>query len=146
MNDDEIINRALDILGRRLHKAERFFKGSVDTKDYLKLKYAEQENEVFNVLYLNSQWGLISLKEMFQGTVDTATIYPREVVKTALQFNAAAVILSHNHPSGCPKPSLADKDITQRLCEALRLIDVKVLDHIVVGGTQTYSFAEHGLL
>ena len=146
MKDDEIITKALRILKSRLHSPEKIFCSSDDTKRYLTLKYAEQEHESFNVLYLNSKSGLISLKEMFHGTINTASVYPREVVKTALRFNAAAVILSHNHPSGCSKPSPADQEITKRVSDALELVEVKVLDHIVVGGMTSYSFAEHGLL
>jgi DNA repair protein RadC len=83
---------------------------------------------------------------MFHGTIDGASVYPREVVKEALRHNAAAVIVSHNHPSGNPEPSGADKALTQRLKEALALVDVRVLDHVIVGGSNATSFAEHGLL
>ena len=83
---------------------------------------------------------------MFHGTIDSASVYPREVVKEALRLNAAAVILSHNHPSGSPEPSQADKALTQRLKEALGLMEVRTLDHIIVAGAETVSFAEHGLI
>lgn len=83
---------------------------------------------------------------MFRGTIDGANVYPREVVRASIAFNAAAVVLAHNHPSGFCEPSQADIRITERLKSALSLVDVRVLDHIVVGGSETYSFAEHGLL
>lgn len=146
MTEDEIITQALTILEGRLHKPDVHFTHSKDAKRYLALRYAKQEYESFNVLYLTNQHGLISLKEMFNGTINGATVYPREIVKTALKLNAGAVILAHNHPSGICEPSHDDTRITDRITKALDLIDVKTLDHIVVGGTDTYSFAEHGLL
>ncbi|WP_086930219.1 RadC family protein [Agarilytica rhodophyticola] len=146
MTDDDMINQALNILETRLYKPEQNLSSSRDTKNYLTLKYAEKESESFNVLYLDNKHRLIALKEMFQGTINTAAVYPREIVKATLAFNASAVILSHNHPSGCAEPSGSDRELTQQLSKALKLIDVKVLDHIVVGGMDTYSFAEHGIL
>ena len=146
MSDQEIIDQALTILESRLHKPEHVFTNPEDANSYLKLQFAGLEHESFRVMFLNTQHGLITLKELFRGTIDGAAIYPREVVKAALHFNAAAVILSHNHPSGVPEPSNADKLITRRLMKALRLIDVRVLDHIVVGGDETFSFAQNDLL
>lgn len=109
-------------------------------------KLAHLEHEVFAALFLDSQHRLIEFKKMFTGTVDSASVYPREVVKAALKVNAAAVIFSHNHPSGVAEPSMADQHITKRLVNALELIDVKVLDHIVVGVEGCVSFAQRGLL
>jgi len=114
-------------------------------KDYLGAKLAGFEHEVFAVLFLDSQHHLIRYVEMFHGTIDSASVYPREVVKEALKHNAAAVILSHNHPSGHPEPSQADKTLTARLKEALGLVDVRTLDHIIVAGNKRVSFAELGL-
>jgi len=111
----------------------------------LKLKLAPFEHEVFVCLFLDNQHRLISCDEMFRGTIDSASVYPREVVKAALKHNAAAVMLAHNHPSGVSEPSQADKTITSKLKEALALVDVRTLDHFVVGET-VYSFAEHGLI
>ncbi|MGM8226160.1 RadC family protein [Cellvibrio sp. ARAG 10.3] len=113
---------------------------------YLNLMLAQKEQEVFVVMFLDSQNCLIDVAELFRGTIDGASVYPREVVKAALAANAAAVIVAHNHPSGSPKPSSADKLITQRLQESLRLVDVRVLDHIVVGKELTFSFASAGLI
>lgn len=103
-------------------------------------------HEVFAVFFLNTQHQLISFEVLFQGTIDGASVYPREVAKRALSVNAAAVILTHNHPSGCADPSQADKDITRALINALAMFDVRVLDHIVVGGAEPFSFCENGLI
>lgn len=111
----------------------------------MRFKIGGSEREVFAVMLLDNQHRLIEFKELFQGTIDAASVYPREVVKTALKANAAAVIFAHNHPSGDPEPSQADRRITTRLQDALALIDVRVLDHIVVG-EQCTSFAERGWL
>jgi len=146
MSEQEIINQALTILETRLHQPDVIITETTDATDYLKLQFAGLEHESFRVMLLNNQHGLIQLKELFRGTISTAMIYPREVVKAALEFNAAAVIFTHNHPSGTCDPSQADKRITQHLVDALKLIDVRVLDHIVLGGNETYSFAQHGLL
>src|SRR5690606_2523861 len=115
-------------------------------KEYLVTKLSGFEHEVFAVLFLDSQHRLIEYSEMFRGTIDSASVYPREVVKEAMRCNAGAVILAHNHPSGNPEPSSADKTLTARLKEALALIDVRTLDHIIVAGADTTSFAERGLL
>ena len=114
-----------------------------NVKEYLALKLGAHEREVFAVMFLDSQHRLISFEEMFFGTIDAASVYPREVLKMALRHNAAAVIFAHNHPSGVPEPSQADKRITERLVEALKLVDIRVLDHIVVGES-CVSFAEKG--
>lgn len=143
---DKIIARALRILEERMRYERVQISSPERTKQYLTLKLAEMEREVFGVLMLDSQNTLIEAKELFYGTIDGASVYPREVVKEVLASNAAAVIFYHNHPSGHPEPSLADRQITKRLTEALALIDVRVLDHIIVGGTKTISFSERGLI
>ena len=104
------------------------------------------EHEVFSVVFLDAQHRVIELRQMFRGTVTQTSVYPREVVKEALQLNAAAVILAHNHPSGVPEPSRADEFPTQSLKSALQLVDVRVLDHLVVTATAVVSFAERGLI
>ena len=146
MNDQDVINHALTILESRLHKPQHYFTKPSDAFAYLRLNLAEREYESFNALLLDTRHGLITLTELFRGTIDGAAVYPREVVKTALQFNAAAVIFSHNHPSGNVTPSEADKRITHQLKEALNLVEVRTLDHIIVGSGAPYSFAQHGLL
>jgi DNA repair protein RadC len=115
-------------------------------KDYLRLQLAGRDHEVFAVLFLDAQNRLISLDEMFRGTLTQTSVYPREVVKRALDRQAAAVILAHNHPSGTAEPSRADEFLTQTLKSALALIDVRVLDHLVVGHSEVVSLAERGLL
>src|SRR3990167_233458 len=146
MSEEDTIQRALSILEFRLRTPEHYFTKPADTRAYLKLKFSGLEHESFRVLFLDNQHGLISCEELSRGTIDGASVYPREVVKAALKFNAAAVIFSHNNPSGICEPSQADKHITKRLSDALGLVDIRVLDHIVVGGTETCSFAERGLL
>ena len=146
MSEDDIINQAINILESRLVYAEDAFTSPTDTKQYLTLKFNGLEHEVFRVLLLNNQHRLIESIELFRGTIDGASVHPREVVKAALKFNAAAIIFAHNHPSGSTSPSQADQRITDRLTSALKLIDVRVLDHIIVAGIDTYSFAEHGIL
>jgi DNA repair protein RadC len=115
-------------------------------RSYLSAQLRHQPREVFAVLFLDSQNRLIAYEELFFGTIDGASIYPREVVRRALAHNCASVILSHNHPSGVAEPSQADCRITRRLQESLELIDVRVIDHMVVGDSAVISFAERGLL
>jgi DNA repair protein RadC len=115
-------------------------------KDYLRLQLSGRGHEVFAVLFLDAQNKLIRLEEMFRGTLTQTSVYPREVVKRALDWHAAAVILAHNHPSGIAEPSRADEFLTQTLKAALALVDVRVLDHFVVGQSEVVSLAERGLL
>lgn len=115
-------------------------------REYLAVHYAGREREVFGCMFLDNRHGLICFDEVFHGTIDGASVHPREVVKLALARNAAAVILAHNHPSGVAEPSQADELITARLRDALALVDIRVLDHLVVGGTTVISFVERGLL
>lgn len=115
-------------------------------RDYLILKLANQLKEVFVVLFLDAQNRLIAAEEMFSGTLTQTSVYPREVVKRTLHYNAASVMFAHNHPSGIAKQSRADEMITQELKKALALVDVRVLDHFIVAGNQTMSFVEIGLL
>lgn len=115
-------------------------------RDYLQLQLAAREHEVFAVLFLDAQQRLLRFDEMFRGTLTQTSVYPREVVRRALALNAGAVILAHNHPSGVAEPSRADEFLTQTLKSALALVDVRVLDHFVVGKGQIVSFAERGLL
>ena len=115
-------------------------------RSYLSAQLRHQPREVFAVLFLDSQNRLIAYEELFFGTIDGASVYPREVVRRALSHNCASVIFSHNHPSGVAEPSQADCRITRRLQAALELIDVRVIDHMVVGDSEVISFAERGLL
>ncbi|WP_414164569.1 JAB domain-containing protein [Superficieibacter sp. BNK-5] len=140
------IKRALTLLDRHLRETGVAFTSTQAARDWLKLKMAGLEREEFMVLYLNQQNQLISHETLFAGSISSTEVHPREVVKRALYFNAAAVLFAHNHPYGDITPSQADKTITQRLVQALQLVDIRVPDHLIVGGRQIYSFAEHGLL
>lgn len=115
-------------------------------RQYLSAQLRHQPREVFAIIFLDSQHRLLAYDELFYGTIDGASVYPREVVKQALARNAAAVILAHNHPSGIAEPSQADQRITERLQAALGLVDIRVLDHMIVGASEVISFAERGLL
>ena len=149
LDDDQLIAHACDVLEQRVKYRVARANDALESPDAvrrsLRLRLAAREHEVFLVLFLDTRHRLIAAEEMFRGTIDGASIHPREVVKTALQHNAAALILAHNHPSGVSDPSLADKRITQRLKEALSLIDVRVLDHFVVGD-ELVSLAERGFI
>ncbi len=133
------------------HLAERLTKEDVFThpahvKRFLSIQLRHLQQEVFAVLFLDSQHQLIRYKEVFFGTVNTASVYPREIVKLALNYNACAVIFAHNHPSGIAEPSQADRHITGELINALGLMDIKVLDHLIIGEGDISSFAENGWL
>ncbi len=116
------------------------------TKDYLVAELRHETREVFAVLFLDNQHQVLHFERLFFGTLDAAAVYPRVVMEKAIEHHAAAVILSHNHPSGAAEASFADQEITQRLTNALNLIDIRVLDHMIIAGHQCYSFAEHGEL
>ena len=142
---DQILAAARRIVDLKVQRGAPF-NAPEAVKEYLGAKLAGFEHEVFAVLFLDNRHRLIDYVEMFRGTIDSASVYPREVVKEALKRNAAAVILSHNHPSGNAEPSQADRTLTGRLKDALGLVDVRTLDHIVVAGLERVSFAELGLL
>ncbi|MGP9826116.1 JAB domain-containing protein [Ectopseudomonas khazarica] len=129
---EQILDAARKVIDQKVQRGAAFTSSDL-VKEYLIAK-------------LDAKHRLIQYVEMFRGTIDSASVYPREVVKEALRLNAAAVIFAHNHPSGNPEPSQADKVLTQRLKEALALVDVRSLDHIIVAGQRTVSFAELGLL
>lgn len=120
--------------------------GANCTKEYLKAKYQGQDSEIFSCLFLDSQHQLIVAEELFTGTIDGAAVYPREVVKKCLKYASAAVIFAHNHPSGIAEPSQADIAITAKLKAALATIDVRVLDHLIIGDPNITSLAERGLM
>ena len=117
-----------------------------ETRTYLRLKLADYRNEVFGCLFLDNRHRIIALRELFQGTIDGASVHPRVVVQQALEVNAAALVFFHNHPSGVAEPSRADEMLTRRLSDSLALVDVRVLDHFVVSGGESVSFAERGLI
>ncbi|EKS7203490.1 DNA repair protein RadC [Enterobacter asburiae] len=139
----DIINQARELLTARLHHNESL--GSPkETESYLALQLGDREQEVFAVIFLDNRNQVLQYKEMFYGSIASTSVYPREIARLALRLNAAAVI--YNHPSGHPEPSAADRTITERIKSSMELIDVRVLDHVVVGGGRTVSFAERGWL
>ena len=143
------IQAALELGKRHLEstlKSEQALNNPKQTRDFLKAKLRAYQHEVFACLFLDNRHRLICFEELFTGTIDGASVHPREVVKRALHHNAATVILAHNHPSGVGEPSQADQSITKRLQDALSLVETRVLDHIVVGDGETVSFAERGLI
>lgn len=144
LTDNQVLEAAAEILACKYVRQDAFC-SSEATKDFLKFKLGKYEREVFAVMLLDSQHKLIDYQELFFGTINAASVYPRDVVKAVLTENAAAVIFAHNHPSGEAEPSQADIAITKRLQSALELIDVPVLDHIIIGETAT-SLAERGLI
>lgn len=147
--EDGIIKQALNILASRLKTSSP---GTViatcpeDVKSYLKMRLMPLEHEVFAVMFLNNQHQMIEYQVMFRGTIDSASVYPREVVKEALKQNAAAIIVAHNHPSGCPEPSKSDEQITYKLRDACNLLQIRLLDHVIVSGMDTVSLAERGII
>ena len=143
---ESVITEALNLIHERATTEDHFITSPSHTFDYFRLFYAgKQDREHFAVMLLDSQHKVLDCTVLFSGTIDGAAIYPREIVKAALHANAAAVILAHNHPSGEPKPSTADMRITERINSALALVDIRVLDHVIVGGS-CYSFAQSGEL
>ena len=137
-------------MGRR-HLHQRLERGSAllspaHTAEFLRARLRDHPYEVFAVLFLDNRHRVLAFEELFRGTIDGASVHPREVVRRALHFNAAAVILSHNHPSGVAEPSPADRHITLRLRDALALVDIRVLDHLIVGDGDCCSLAQRGLV
>lgn len=145
LSDEEILSAAAAIIDSRFAKGESLTSLRM-TGRYLKLKLAAEPREHFAILMLDARRRVLRYEVLFVGTINTASVYPREIVKAVLRENAAAVILAHNHPSGRPEPSLADEALTRRIKDALELIDVSVLDHFIVGEGDPVSFADRGLL
>lgn len=144
-SSDEIIALAKKVIMQSLEREDTIKEPSM-AKDYLIMQLGMREQEVFGCLFLDTRHRVISFDVLFYGSIDGASVHPREVVKRALIYNAAAIILAHNHPSGVSEPSQADRAMTTRLIEALKLIDVRVLDHFIVGGGDATSLAEMGMM
>ena len=140
-----VVKLALSVLADR-HRSGCALGSPDETRAYLRLKLSDRRHEVFGALFLDNRHRVIEVAEMFQGTIDGASVHPRVVVQRALEVNAAAIVFFHNHPSGVAEPSHADESITRRLRDALALVDIRVLDHFVVAAGETVSFAESGLL
>nr|WP_247718892.1 DNA repair protein RadC [Escherichia fergusonii] len=136
----------MTLLERQLREPGAAFTSSNAVRDLLRLQLTPMDREVFTVLWLDNQHRLIADDMLFLGTINSISVHPREVVKAGLKHNAAAAVLAHNHPSGHSEPSDADRRITERLKQALDLVDIRLLDHLVVGGMDIVSFAERGWL
>lgn len=145
ISEDETIRKALNILIVRT-KRETILSSSENVRDFLTLHTQGLEHEILGAMFLDNQHRLIVVEDIFRGTIDGASVYPREVAKIGLAHNAAALILYHNHPSGKAEPSQADIAITAKLKDALALVGIRVLDHVIVGGGETVSLAERGLI
>ena len=145
LDPDQIIQAAREILDHRLSRGAALDSPKA-ARDFLAVRLGALEHEVFVLILLDNRHRWIGYVELFRGTVDGASVHPREVVKEALRHNAAAVLLGHCHPSGVCEPSQADELITRRLTEALALVDIRILDHLIVAGGQVMSMAERGLL
>jgi len=141
-----ILTRAARILEAKVRAGSVPLNSPALVREWLALQFSALEREIFGVIYLDAQNRLIEFEALFTGTLTQTSVYPREVVKAALARNAAAVMVVHNHPSGCAEPSQADQVLTETLKRALALVDIKVLDHFIVGGSVVLSFAESGLL
>lgn len=138
------IKRALTLIENHLREPGVAFTSAALTRDWLRLNLAGLEREVFMVVFLDNQNRLLAHETLFHGSITSSEIHPREVVKAVLRHNAAAAIFAHNHPSGYAEPSDADRRITERLKKALALVEVRVLDHLIVGSKEIVSFAERG--
>lgn len=145
-SEQHTIRKALSLLERQLRETGISFTSSEAVRDWLRLHLAREEREVFSLLLLDNQHCLISYEILHKGTINHTEVHPREVVKSALKQNAAAIIIAHCHPSGYAEPSGADRRLTTRLHDALNLVDIRLLDHLVVGGKDVVSFAERGWL
>jgi DNA repair protein RadC len=145
LSEDAVIHKAKTILAGRFVRSH-YLTSPNHTRDYLTMCLAEESREIFGLVLLDNQHGVLDFKVLFQGTIDGASIYTREIVKIALEANAASVILAHNHPSGVSEPSTADQRITDRIKNALGTVDIRVLDHLIIGGSTITSFVEQGLL
>lgn len=144
VSKDQLYQSVLEIIEEEYNRVQ--LNSTQLAKQYIHLKMVKQEREVFTVLFLDAQHRVIAFEELFFGTIDGAAVYPREVVKRCLHHNCLAAIFCHNHPSGVPTASQADKSITKTLVDALSIIDIRVLDHFIVAGGTTFSFAENGLI
>ena len=142
---DSLIRLALAALAER-HRPGVTLGNPEDTRAYLRLMFGGRRNEVFGCVFVDNRLRVRAVEELFQGTIDGAAVYPRVVVQRALETNSAAVVLFHCHPSGVAEPSSADEALTRRVQDALMLVDVRVLDHVVVGAQESVSLAERGLL
>lgn len=141
---DLIIEQAKRILKHRMTVKGATYGGATEVKTFLSLDLALEEREVFGVMFMDGQNKFIKYKNLFFGTISSVEVQPREIIREALKINAKSLILSHNHPSGCAEPSHADRSITNQIVKAAKLLSIYILDHIVIGKSETVSFAERG--
>jgi len=146
LTDEDIISAAVWLCAMKVKKRTKILESPDAVKNYLRLHLGSERNENFWCMYLDNRHRVISHESVFHGTIDSASVYPRVIVANALEHNAAAVIFAHNHPSGVAEPSRADVDLTARLKKALGIIDIRVLDHLIVGADHIVSLAERGEL
>lgn len=144
-SEESILSMAESIITERFYH-QNTITSLDDTKRFLTLHFRDFKREVFTIIFLDTKHHVLVCEDVFTGTIDTASVYPREVLRKVIEHNAAAVIFAHNHPSGDPEASTSDRRLTTRLVDVLTLINVRVLDHIIVGGSDTTSFAENGWL
>jgi len=145
VHTNEVLALAEQILHEQIQRGDAFQNPDA-VKRFLTVRLGTRESEVFTVLFLDNRHRLIAFEELFQGTIDGCSVHIREIAKRTLSLNAAAIILAHNHPSGIPEPSQADRQLTTRIKDAMALLDIRVLDHLIIGGPEVVSFAERGLL
>lgn len=145
LDEEDILQQAKAIVRKRFERSH-FLTSPDATRDFLTMTLANEPREIFGLILLDTQHCVLGFESLFTGTIDGASVYPREIVKCVLNANAAAVILTHNHPSGHREPSQADRNITQKIKQALDTVEVRVLDHLLVAGPAIVSFAELGLL
>lgn len=140
---DEVFRAAAEAIEHRFSKTQSFTSPEV-VCEFLRAKLVGREREVFAVMFLDSRHRLLSYEELFYGTIDAAEVHPREIIKRALELNAAAMIISHNHPSGDPEPSAADRALTNTIKTAANMMDIRLLDHVVIGGDRAVAFSSRG--
>jgi DNA repair protein RadC len=146
LREERAIHRVSGLIERRARAAREQFSDADIAAAFFRLRLAALEHEVFEVAFLDNQHRLIACETMFRGTVDATQVHPREVMRRALQLNAVAMVIAHNHPSGNPKPSAEDIQITGRLCAAAGLLDMRIIDHVLIAGERAVSFLQRGLL
>ncbi|UQI28507.1 DNA repair protein RadC [Pseudomonas bijieensis] len=144
--DDLLIKQAISILEKRIFKRGPYLKAPQDVRDYLRLRLAGETQEVFSALFLDSSYKVLAYEALFYGTIDSVAVYPRRILQRALEHNCAAIIVAHNHPSGETNPSGKDKEVTKTLNDLLPRLDVRLLDHFIIGEGEPFSFAEAGLI
>ncbi len=144
--EDALIQRAITLLERRVFRAGAMLSSPDAVRNYLRLTLVQEPDEAFVAVFLNARFQVIACETLFKGTVDSTSVYPRVVARKALEYNAVALIVAHQHPSGHLEPSQADKALTTHLKNTLALIDVKLLDHFIIGNGEPFSFANAGLL